>query len=89
MITKTIKEYAYRIYEDEYRASGYNSYNDFCKKVWEDEKMRKYYCSMIIAELINNIDDIIWQQLSSTTYKDITQILKNIRDKILKDNEIK
>ena len=85
MTINKIKEYAYKIYSNEHRTSDYNDYTNFCKKVWKDEKMRKHYCSLIITELLNSVEDVIYLGLDKSKYASIIKVIRQIKEIMLEN----
>lgn len=89
MTTKKIEEYAYRIYKDLHKFDNKkgkpNSFNNFCKNEWQDNNTKEYYCSLIINELLNSVEDIIYLELDKNKYANIIKVIRQIKAIMLED----
>lgn len=89
MTTKVIEEYAYRIYKDLHKFDNKKgkpaSFNNFCKNKWQDNNTKEYYCSLIINELLNSVEDVIYLELDKSKYASIIKVIRQIKRIMLED----
>lgn len=89
MTTKKIEEYAYRIYKDLHKFDNKKgkptSFNNFCKNKWQDNNTKEYYCSLIINELLNSVEDVIYLELDKSKYASIIKVIRQIKRIMLED----
>lgn len=89
MTTKKIEEYAYRIYKDLHKFDNKKgnpaSFENFSKHEWQDIETKEFYCSLIINELLNNVEDIIYLELDKSKYASIIKVIRQIKEIMLEN----